>query len=46
MILTLCRQKGALEGASIALADFATCLLSDPRIKHGKLVSHLFHYAT
>ncbi len=35
MILTRCRQKGALEASSNALADFASCLLSDERLKPG-----------
>lgn len=37
MILRLCRQKGAIEGASLALADFATCLMIDPRIQPGMI---------
>ena len=35
MILTLCRQKGAVESAGIALGDLAASLLSDERLKPG-----------
>ena len=41
LILTLCRQKGAIEGASLALGDFATCLLTDPRIDQGQYLIFL-----